>query len=163
MLQYTIFCILANSKSPFPIKINKDEIVGELKRAIKKENRKQLRNYDITQIILYHVDAKSPQEAKIKSQTLSSLKRLQPIDELSEVFGIKGPRKKVIHILVWPTAGELIQWIRGSGPSLRPAPFPCSHPCSADSIYSHAGRGCKERCQQIWDRLTKHIRNISQG
>ena len=113
-----VFYILYGDSHPSAIDIDIDKTyVDALQQAIK-EKESALGPFETKHLMLYHIDATSTEDAIFKSQTLSSLKRLEVFWKLSDVFGPTGPAEQRIHILVKLPTGEQIQ---GSVvPSLRP-------------------------------------------
>ena len=113
---YKIWCIIVGEMTPFPVKIDQTESVGDLKKCIKQEKEKMLAAYDPDQLTLYKILVKTTKTTYTTivqdiSQDLSDRQKatkLDPMDELSEVFGAMGPPKERVHILVERPAGESI-------------------------------------------------------
>jgi len=114
---YKIWCIIIGETTPFSVKIDQTESVDDLKKSVKKEKVDILDAFAADQLTLYkiHVDTiKTTYTTVVQdiSQDLSNTQKvtqLDPMDELSEVFGTMGPPKEKIHILVERPAGESIQ------------------------------------------------------
>ena len=125
---YTIWCIVVGDTTPFSVKIDETKSVDALKKAIKKETKPMFKAFDADRLTLYKIDAKYDEatyENEVESVKPNQDQKLgSPLRKLSAVFGQTGPDDDKIHILVEHPAGELIQWIRRSGASPRPAPFP---------------------------------------
>ncbi|PVF96297.1 hypothetical protein CPB86DRAFT_787051, partial [Serendipita vermifera] len=102
---YTLICILEGEKSPFPIEIANNKVVGLLKEAIKEKNPNALAKIDARSLVLYHIDAQGPtlrdkiNVANMKMQHLSPDDALDPTVPLSIIF-CSAPSSGEIHILV---------------------------------------------------------------
>jgi len=114
---YKIWCIIIGETTPFSVKVDQTESVHDLKKGVKTEKAPLLNAFAPDQLTLYkiHVDTTKTTYTTVVqdiSQDLSNtqkVKRLDPMDELSDVFGTMGPPKEKIHILVERPAGESIQ------------------------------------------------------
>ncbi|KAG0012920.1 hypothetical protein BGZ80_011418 [Entomortierella chlamydospora] len=100
-----LFCILDGDSTAFPVKVATDETVGELKTAIKSENKNLFDDVDSRELTLWSVSiASSPKRQIILDNLLkekdNTPKELEdPTSEISEVFGT-APAKKTIHVIV---------------------------------------------------------------
>ena len=118
MHKFTLSCILHNKDVEFNVELNENRTVRDLREAIKLINS-DLATFCAHEPTLYLLDAASTKDAIYKSQNLSSLKRLEASQELSSIFGARGPSEGRIHVLVTLPAGESIK--SGSlAPLLRP-------------------------------------------
>jgi len=117
---YSLTCFLIGSDGTFQVKIDRTELVGNLKDAIKEKKPVALKDVDADQLTLYkiNVDVNATDKntyilaVQDISQDLSNSQKateLNPVDELSEVFETGPPPKKKIHILVTCPAGESIK------------------------------------------------------
>ena len=115
MLQYSIFCILADSRSLILIDIENTKTVAELKDAIKVNAQHELRDYDAHQLKLYKIDVPFDESDKQEhfntvqnvSQDLTNYKLLHPWVKLSTIE--HGFGDGLLHILIELPAGESIQ------------------------------------------------------
>jgi len=110
---YTIWCIVVDETTPFPVKIDETESVDVLKDHIKRKKEKSLEAYDADQLTLYKIDVpfegsgKHLEAVQEISQNLSEQTSLDRWIELSTIEG-EFPQG-MLHILIEPPAGELIQ------------------------------------------------------
>ncbi|KAI8347077.1 hypothetical protein B0O80DRAFT_466017 [Mortierella sp. GBAus27b] len=98
-----IFCILEGESTPFPVTIESDKTVGELKKAIKLEKSNYFTSVDADQLTLWKVSIpiNDDDETPILLDNVSDKKKLGPSADLSEVFEEKLPKKR-FHIIVQP-------------------------------------------------------------
>ncbi|KAF9416742.1 hypothetical protein BGZ76_004608, partial [Entomortierella beljakovae] len=101
-----LFCILDGDSSAFPVKLEVEDTIGELKKAIKEENPNDLQDVDADMLIIWRVSIPSAPESVITlgnligDETTAHPERLKdPASEISEVFGT-APAKKTIHVIV---------------------------------------------------------------
>jgi len=101
--KWTLFCIVVDEDTPFPVKIQPDATVGDLKDAIKKKKQPEFDDFAADKLKLYLINIRANKELsknvneRIKTMTVSSA--LDPTEELSELFS-EAPAKKTVHILV---------------------------------------------------------------
>jgi len=113
---YTIFCTLPGRGSAFCVDIEETWTVAYLKDTIKADLPNTLATVDSHVLSLYHINVDGSDDDRqvvIKevdrlAQDLSSLKRLNPINSLEDVFESSAPPLETIHILVLVTGGEPI-------------------------------------------------------
>ncbi|KAI8344978.1 hypothetical protein B0O80DRAFT_534669, partial [Mortierella sp. GBAus27b] len=96
-----LFCILEGESTPFPVTIDSDKTVGDLKDAIKTKKSNYLASIDADQLTLWKVSIQinDNDETPILLDNVSDKKKLGPSADLSDVFEEKPPKKR-IHILV---------------------------------------------------------------
>jgi len=108
---YTIYCILAGEKNPFPVEIESNETVGALKDKIKGELGSEFNSiaawkFELYQIDMFH-DANTTRSMKEMSEGLPDA--LWATEKLSKVYEATPP-EETIHILVQvPSNGKLIE------------------------------------------------------
>ena len=111
---YKIFCIIPGHHAAFSVDIKKTRKVDCLKKKIKKENAHALATIDATGLTLYQInidvsdEEKYVEEVKTLAQKLNTLKPLNIVKPLEEVFSPSGPRENRIHILVKLPEGEAL-------------------------------------------------------
>ncbi|KAF9383203.1 hypothetical protein BGX21_001623 [Mortierella sp. AD011] len=99
-----LFCILDGDSSAFEIKLDADDSISALKKAIKEEKSKALADIDSSDLILFQV-AVSDEGIQVNLDEIDSLTPLtKGTAEISEVFGIS-PVKKTIHVIVQRPSG----------------------------------------------------------
>ena len=115
MSTYTLYCIIADTWSIFPIDIEKTKTVGHLKKTIRDNAPVELGGYDPHTLILHQINITAEEsenenrleEVREACQCLSQQKSLKPLVKLSTVFAMEPPSDGHIHILVTkPQAGE---------------------------------------------------------
>jgi hypothetical protein len=112
-MQYTIFCILPDGNSAFPVDIEDTKTVGHLKKEVKAEKQPELDDFAANALTLYHIDVDISNKKEYIEKVnrvaldLGSLKELEVGDTLVEVFASSPPSSRKIHILViQPPRGE---------------------------------------------------------
>ena len=111
---YKIICLLGGEEDPFPVDIDGDSTVGDLKELIQTKNLVTLKEVDARSLKLYHVNLKFDESDEQKHithanevlQGLTKHKRLNPLLKLSKIEG--GFPDEVIHILVQLPPSEWI-------------------------------------------------------
>jgi len=113
-MEYTLNCFVLGEEDSFPVKIQKDQSVSELKQEIKKGTQR-LALIDGHNLDLYRLDVAGPDkqtrkdEIESKANALSSLVELESLSDVSYYFGDSDPpKKRTIHILVVPPQGKSI-------------------------------------------------------
>ena len=102
MYKFTLSCILHDKEACFYVELNENRTVRDLQEAIHSD----LATFCAHELTLYLLDATNTKDARYKSQNLSSLKRLEASQELSSIFGTRGPAEGRIHVLVTLPVGE---------------------------------------------------------
>jgi len=108
---YTIFCTLPGRGSALCVDIEETRTVAHLKDA---ELPNTLATVDSHALSLYHINVDGSdkkafiEEAKRLAQDLSSLKMLNLVDSLEDVFESCAPLRMTVHILVLAPGGEPI-------------------------------------------------------
>jgi hypothetical protein len=96
---WTLFCIVINGESPFPVDIQSNTTVGALKEEIKKEKQPEFDGFDADRLTLYLVNLLDDDDlAKNVEQplTLTALKATKQVGDLLP----NGPTKETVHIVV---------------------------------------------------------------
>ena len=115
-MEYTLCCIILGEKVSFPVKIKKDQLVGELKDTIKKKTQR-LALFDVHDLNLYPLnmvasDMDYPKVKRAITEKTFDCKEtdeLQPEFELSTYFGDTNPPKQgAVHIVVVPPQSKSI-------------------------------------------------------
>jgi hypothetical protein len=99
---YTIFCVVVDNSSPFPVDISPHKTVGHLKKAIKLEKQPDFDKFAADNLDLYLINlAYDGSLIEKTEELLASHSPLNPTDKLSAVF--QGPPEDgIVHILVKP-------------------------------------------------------------
>ena len=121
-MEYTLNCLVLGEADPFPVKIKKGQLVGELKEEIKKKMQR-LALIDAHKLPLYKISVDISDTSNYDS-TMSELSqphyvfnpkvKLFPIEFISEHFR-RPPNMKTIHILAEPPQSKSIDpWACGA-------------------------------------------------
>jgi len=107
-MSYKIFCILRGGRPAFAVNIKQNEMVEDLKDAIKVKNKRELDTFATHELSLYQVaiDASNMRNAIEVAEaifqgldTSENMLELNPVDKLQAVF--QGhPASRRVHILV---------------------------------------------------------------
>jgi hypothetical protein len=102
-MSITLLClvkgnILANA---FPVDIEKDQLVGHLKKVIKAEQPQTFANVDAKDIKLWKVEIGGDHDDQLRNLTLLDQDELLAINDIGDYWTEK-PLKKHIHVLVEP-------------------------------------------------------------
>jgi hypothetical protein len=95
-------CLVDGESTSFPVKIESNETIGELKKAIKTEKAPRFDDVAADELTLWRVSipvAPKKERKNISLADVSSKEELDEIDDLSDVFEERPP-KKTIHIIV---------------------------------------------------------------
>ncbi|KAF8909058.1 hypothetical protein BGZ58_006036, partial [Dissophora ornata] len=98
----TLFCLVEGESTPFPVKIESSESIGELKKAIKTEIPDTLNGIDAKDLTLWRVEvplAPLQDRKPIVLNEVDSATELDPTDDLADVFEVQPPKKR-IHVIV---------------------------------------------------------------
>ncbi|KAG0327520.1 hypothetical protein BGZ99_007478, partial [Dissophora globulifera] len=98
----SLFCLVDGESTPFPVKIESSESVGELKKAVKAEKAPEFDDVAADKLTLWHVSIPVLAKAERKEISLidvQSKEELDETDDVSDVFAVQPP-KKTIHIIV---------------------------------------------------------------
>ncbi|KAG0195900.1 hypothetical protein BGX28_000398 [Mortierella sp. GBA30] len=98
----TLLCIENGEATPFSVEVDRDEIVDELKKAIKTELAPLFKDVTTKDLKLWHVSiplAPLHERKPITLNKFDSAKELDPTDDISDVFK-ETPPKKTIHIII---------------------------------------------------------------
>ncbi|CAG8684345.1 5866_t:CDS:2 [Cetraspora pellucida] len=101
-MSITLFCLVHGSifENAFPVKIKKNEAVGQLKKLIKEENKQTFASIDAKDLRLWKVNIPldSPNNKRSALEADPKGDRLLPVDDIKEHFD--KPAKKHIHVIV---------------------------------------------------------------
>jgi len=108
-MPYILYCLVLGEATPFPVKINKTQSVAELKKAIKKDKKKDFNDVDANNLTLYKIEVDISDDTKYEAITRDISRPdyvfkpkvlLNVVRQLARVFPATGPPKDTIHILV---------------------------------------------------------------
>ena len=111
---YTIFCLLGGEVNPFPVNIDGDSTVGNLKKLIQTENLVTLKEVNACSLKLYHVNLKFDEFNEQKhimhtNKVLQGLTKHKPLKVWLKLLKTEeGFPDRVLHILVQFPPSELI-------------------------------------------------------
>jgi hypothetical protein len=101
-MSITLLCLVKGNTlaNAFPVDIEKDQLVGHLKKVIKAEKHKTFHDVEADELRLWKVEIGGD---PLKNLTLNDNNELSAINEIGDYWTEKPP-KKHIHILVEPPA-----------------------------------------------------------
>jgi len=97
-MPYTIVCLVEGDNSqPFPVDIDKDRLIGHLKKSIKEEKNIYFKDIDSDQLLLWQVD--TPDDQEINFADLKPGAELKPTRRVRRYWESE-PSEDHIHIAV---------------------------------------------------------------
>ena len=113
-----LHCFLLGDDDTFSVRIDSDEDIGDLKKAIAAENKNafQTIGVDAKDLTLYSivVEEDSIDETLPKVVDVAKLKKLSPSHKLSRYFSSTLPDNSVFAVIVQLPAGEC-KWLSNTG------------------------------------------------
>ena len=106
--KWTLFCLVVNENTPFPVEIQSDKTVGVLKEAIKNKKQPEFDGFAADRLTLYLVnlldDDNLTENAKqlLTSKALTALRATKQLGDLLP----GGPAKETVHVLVQEPSGR---------------------------------------------------------
>lgn len=93
----TLFCVIHGDPHgvPFPVKITREETVGELKKLIKREKANSLKHIDADQLSLFEANVLAAEVGDVPLEDM-----FDTMDTVEEVFQHDLPKPKCVHIIV---------------------------------------------------------------
>src|SRR5436189_5862061 len=85
----------------FPVDINRDQLVGHLKKAIKAEKHKTFHGVEADELKLWKVTIPGDQDDQLRNLILQNSDELLAIRKISKYFP-DSPPEECIHVLVKP-------------------------------------------------------------
>lgn len=95
----SLFCIVHREQdaTPFPVRVNREDTIGELKELIKEQCRPEMDHIASRHLKLWKWN-KSVR--KVTDADLNTTNSLDPMDTVDDVFENDSPQRKVIHIII---------------------------------------------------------------
>src|SRR5436190_183135 len=99
----TLLCLVKGNTfaNAFPVDINKDQLVGHLKKAIKAEKHKTFHGVEADELKLWKVSIPGDHDDQLRNLILQDSDELLAINDIGDYWPEK-PLKKNIHVLVEP-------------------------------------------------------------
>jgi len=101
--KWTLFRIVVDEDTPFPVEIQPNATVGALKKAIKFEKQPDFDSFSADKLTLYPINIRADKElsknVNERIKTITASEALNPTEELSDLFS-EAPAKKTVHILI---------------------------------------------------------------
>ena len=94
-----LYCLVHGDKSPFPIEINREKTVGQLKDAIVAKKPHRFYSIDADSLDLWKVEIESRNKEKLLNVQLHDEDALDPTRKISKAF----PEERLeehIHIII---------------------------------------------------------------
>ncbi|RIA87993.1 hypothetical protein C1645_853321 [Glomus cerebriforme] len=100
-MSITLFCLVKGntSEKAFSVKINKDEPISELKKAIKAEKHKSFHGVEADELKLWKVNIPGDQDDQLRNLILQDSDELLAINDIGDYWPTPPP-KKHIHVIV---------------------------------------------------------------
>ncbi|PKK66638.1 hypothetical protein RhiirC2_784525 [Rhizophagus irregularis] len=105
-MSITLLCLVKGNTlaNAFPVDIEKDQLVGHLKKVIKAEKHKTFHGVEADELRLWKVEIGGDHlDDQLKNLALNNSDELSAINEIAE-YWTENPPKKHIHVLVEPPA-----------------------------------------------------------
>jgi hypothetical protein len=102
-MSITLLCLVKGNTtaSAFPVDINKDQLVGHLKEAIKAKKHKTFHDIEADELKLWKVPISDDHDDQLRNLTLEDSDELLAIRKISKYFP-DSPPEEHIHVLVEP-------------------------------------------------------------
>ena|SRR2546423_248964 len=97
----TLLCLVKGNTTAnaFPVDINKDQLVGHLKKAIKAEKHKTFHGVEADELKLWKVTIPGDQDDQLRNLILQDSDELLAINDIGDYWPTSPP-KKHIHVIV---------------------------------------------------------------
>src|SRR3954447_17734434 len=102
-MSITLLCLVKGNTlaNAFPVDINKDQLVGHLKKVIKAEKQNDFAGIDADKLKLWKVTIPGDQDDQLRNLILQDSDELLAIRKISKYFP-DSPLEEHIHVLVEP-------------------------------------------------------------
>ena len=102
-MSITLLCLVKRNTlvNAFPVDINKDQLVGHLKDAIKTKKHKTFHGVEADELKLWKVTIPGDQDDQLRNLILQNSDELLAIRKISKYFP-DSPPEEHIHVLVSP-------------------------------------------------------------
>ena len=102
-MSITLLCLVKGNTlaNAFPVDINKDQLVGHLKKVIKAEKQNDFAGVDADRLKLWKVPISDDHVDPLNNLLLEDSDKLLAINEIGDYWTEK-PSKKHIHVIVSP-------------------------------------------------------------
>ncbi|KAG0222000.1 hypothetical protein BGW42_007040 [Actinomortierella wolfii] len=106
----TLFCLVDGEKTAFPVTIDTDKTIGELKKAIRDEKANYFHDVDADELSLWHVSVPVLPKKDRKPIWLADVPKKEELDETDDIADVftDVPPKKTIHIIVQRPAPQVV-------------------------------------------------------
>ena len=100
-MSITLLCLVKGNTlaNAFPVDINKDQLVGHLKDAIKTKKHKTFHGVEADELKLWKVTIPGDQDDQLRNLILQDSDELLAIDDIGDYWPTSPP-KKHIHVIV---------------------------------------------------------------
>src|SRR5213082_2533546 len=99
----TLLCLVKGNTTAnaFPVDIDKDQLVGHLKKVIKAEKQNDFAGVDADRLKLWKVTIPGDQDDQLRNLSHEGNEELSAINDIGDYWP-ESPPKKHIHVLVEP-------------------------------------------------------------
>ena len=100
-MSITLLCLVKGNTlaNAFPVDINKDQLVGHLKKVIKAEKQNDFAGIDADRLKLWKVTIPGDQDDQLRNLILQDNEELSAINDIGD-YWTTSPPKKHIHVIV---------------------------------------------------------------
>src|ERR1051325_3948104 len=100
-MSITLLCLVKGNTlaNAFPVDIDKDQLVGHLKKFIKEEKQNDFAGVDADKLKLWKVTISGDQDDQLRNLILQDSDELSAINDIGDYWP-KSPPKKHIHVIV---------------------------------------------------------------
>ena len=97
----TLLCLVKGNTlaNAFPVDIDKDQLVGHLKEAIKAKKQNDFAGIDADKLRLWKVPISDDQDDQLRNLSLEGNEELSAINDIGDYWP-ESPPKKHIHVIV---------------------------------------------------------------
>jgi len=102
-MSITLLCLVKGNTTAnaFPVDIEKDQLVGHLKKVIKAEQPQTFANVDAKDLKLWNVTIPGDQDDQLRNLILQDSDELLAINDIGDYWPEKPPKRN-IHVIVEP-------------------------------------------------------------
>src|ERR1051325_12034080 len=114
-MSITLLCLVKGNTtaSAFPIDINKDQLVGHLKKVIKAEKQNDFAGVDADRLKLWKVSIPGDRDDQLRNLILQDSDELLAINDIGDYWPTSPP-KKHIHVIIKLPRKCLVQSVQGA-------------------------------------------------
>src|SRR2546423_2102763 len=114
-MSITLFCLVKGNTTAnaFSVKISKNKLISELKKAIKTEKHKTFHGVEADELKLWKVTIPGDQDDQLRNLVLQDSDELLAINDIGDYWPTSPP-KKHIHVIVKLPRKRLVQSVQSA-------------------------------------------------